>query len=495
MADDFTLSQEQARVVAAHTSLTTTQVLQTFPNEFPFEGVTECKARMEGEVEDAGAFCAEWVREAKGEEPAAMCLHQVSLQDGPDQIERVEQDDGTVRWKGLMLLAPGVWQDGLSGESIFYSERGIRASVDRWADDTVNLFHEFEDDTWQVGEVDTSTATVDDQGRLFADVVLSMESSASQLTDEALQKAFETNGQEGIEGPSVELAPDQVEFNRDRGVREMLQGTLHGLAFVGVGLSPGPASKTANFEHQARERAVAMHSLDEGRVKVLSLKEDVNASTGVPGLNLDLDDVDPDDVSLEDHVAALAAKKLGKDPSEVMETLTRLQEDDENEEDEPGVMELLRDEVQARVTEDVSEEEATEQVISAIAEATERDEDEVRDLLDDGTVPEDVEAAVRSLITDDDEDDEDEEANLQDVLDQVGSLEESVDERLTALEESVDGVDVDDLETRLSKLEDEPMPTRSLHDNGDDEGEDEVNLEDVSFLAGNGPRQPTRVKR
>lgn len=45
---------------------------ETFPTPFPFSGVSECTEQMEGEIDNPGGFCAEWVREVKGEEPGAV---------------------------------------------------------------------------------------------------------------------------------------------------------------------------------------------------------------------------------------------------------------------------------------------------------------------------------------------------------------------------------------------------------------------------------------
>lgn len=46
-----------------------------YPDSFPFAGVAECKRHVaqsdDFDVDDPGAFCAEWAREVKGEEPAA----------------------------------------------------------------------------------------------------------------------------------------------------------------------------------------------------------------------------------------------------------------------------------------------------------------------------------------------------------------------------------------------------------------------------------------
>ena len=42
-----------------------------FSGEFPFDSMTACIERMDGEVDDAGAFCASWYHDTHGEWPSA----------------------------------------------------------------------------------------------------------------------------------------------------------------------------------------------------------------------------------------------------------------------------------------------------------------------------------------------------------------------------------------------------------------------------------------
>jgi uncharacterized protein YoxC len=255
---ELTVEQQQA---LRDGTLSRREVLQRFPDDFPFSGVSECREEMQGDVEDPGTFCAEWAREAKGEEPAAMqAVHNLAEVQDPDAIERVTQSDGSVRYTDILLLAPGVWGDAGSGQHIFYSPRGIENSADNWTDTTVNLFHERDNEVTDVGDVDEGAVYLDDECNLYGDIVLHRDNPASEFADEALQNALDTNGREGLQGPSVELQGDRYRYNESRDVRELLEGTFNGLGLVGLGVSPGPASEDAAFAEQTRERAVALAS-------------------------------------------------------------------------------------------------------------------------------------------------------------------------------------------------------------------------------------------
>lgn len=65
---------------------------------FPFDDFSECEEEMEGEVEDAAALCAEWVRKCKGKEPGSEDMNTMSKNqdndDDQDMDENTEQVSG-----------------------------------------------------------------------------------------------------------------------------------------------------------------------------------------------------------------------------------------------------------------------------------------------------------------------------------------------------------------------------------------------------------------
>lgn len=201
----------------------------------------------------------------------------------PSQITRVEEGSG-VRYKEVMLLSPGIWTDAGSQQTIHYSGEGIRASAENWIDGDawrarrekvpadaaeVNFLHGpalYGAETLDaVGSIPTDSIVVDDQDRLYGDLVLHGETPQSEtaidLMDEVLEAAADPERKAPPVGPSVEIADDVVE-ETDGGTLEMTEAWL-----TGVGLVFNPASKPVEMEAQVRERAVAMAEdlgVDEG---------------------------------------------------------------------------------------------------------------------------------------------------------------------------------------------------------------------------------------
>jgi len=173
-------------------------------------------------------------------------------------IERIEQSDGTVRYTNLSLLSPGKWTDSGSGETIYYSERGI-ANMEVTPDNTLNLMHDVDPSTGAVnpasdiGAIDAESASTNDKGELVADVVLHMANAASEYADENLQAALESGGKVGFGGPSVEIPAEGQELERNGDVLELVQGKVDG-----AGLVMQPASKTVDFQNQTAEKGVAL---------------------------------------------------------------------------------------------------------------------------------------------------------------------------------------------------------------------------------------------
>ena len=254
------------------------------------------------------------------QEPRATHITLADIQE-PGAIERIEQDDGSVRYTDVLLLAPGVWGDAGSGRHIYYSPEGIENSADNWSDNTINLFHERENEIVDVGSVDTDEVFVDGDGNLYADLVFTRANDASRLADDLLQQALETNGREGIQGPSVELRGEDYRFNETHGTHELVEGTFNGLGLVGLGVGPGPGSKDAAFEKQTRDRAVALSDAEDASLftrhddtSIMELDEQITLLSE-HGIDVDTDDVDEDTVQ------------------QLLEAL-KLQEDDDGEDDD-----------------------------------------------------------------------------------------------------------------------------------------------------------------
>lgn len=181
----------------------------------------------------------------------------------PSSIARVEEDGG-VRYSDVMLLAPGEWTDAGSGETVHYAGDAIRESADNWENYAINLMHgpALHDATvlGEIGKVPPDSIAVDDADRLFGDLVLHGDSPASELGIELMDEALESDGRQGIDGPSVEIVEDTTEYDPDRGRQRMTSMT-----FGGVGLVFDPASRDVDLANQIRERAVAMREHFDAR--------------------------------------------------------------------------------------------------------------------------------------------------------------------------------------------------------------------------------------
>lgn len=192
----------------------------------------------------------------------------------PGRIQRVEEDGG-VRYKNICLLAPGIWTDAGSRQTIEYAGEAIRESADDWIDTQVNLLHgpalHNAEVLGEIGEVRPNSLVVDDEDRLFGDVYLHEESPASELAvelmDEVLEAAEDPSKETPPVGPSVEIAEDETRFDEERGLEVMTEMT-----FAGLGIVFGPASKPVEMEQQVRERAVAMSEEGESEGDVAMIR-------------------------------------------------------------------------------------------------------------------------------------------------------------------------------------------------------------------------------
>ncbi len=405
------------------------------------------------------------------ESDVALAIHE--LQE-PGRIERVEQGNGRVRFKDLMLLSPGIWTDAASRQAIYYGPKGIKSAAENITENRVNFLHEREDETWMVGEFDPDTVYVDDKGRLFADVIIDTTKAAGQLADEALTKALETNGTQGIEGPSVEIRGLDYEWNEDKGAKEIIEAELNGLALVGVGISPGPASETASFAHQTRERAVALAEGDGPTPRILRLNMSDRAPDGetVPGT---------DEPTMPDEAHKLANRLLADmDKREVADivadTWDGLSVDD--------VLEILDDAQEAIAPDEAEPEEAPDDEGEADMGEDEDEEDEA------------------DLEQDEDEEDEPPEATMATELRElIQALREDLEQRLADLEAQLADLDdqaatteaLSDVDQRLAKLENEPKDPKSLADHNGDKPMD-LNLAE-SLGGDRDPHRQVKVSR
>mgnify|MGYP006279811325 CR=1 FL=1 len=191
-------------------------------------------------------------------------------------ITRVEKDGGVV-YKRVMLLAPGIWTDAGSRQTIEYAGEAIRKSADQWVNREINLLHgpamHNAEVLGTIGEIVEDSIVVDDQDRMFGDLYLSGDTPASELgielMDETLEAAQDPKRDTPPVGPSVEISDDVVEFDENRGLQVMQEMT-----YAGLGIVFNPASRPAQIGEQVRERAVAMSDGDDPDVATIRALDD-----------------------------------------------------------------------------------------------------------------------------------------------------------------------------------------------------------------------------
>lgn len=214
----------------------------------------------------------------------------------PGDIQRVEETGNTVRYKRVMQLSPGSWTDAGSEQTVDYSPDGIRASAENWVDmdairdqvpdwrelnnrertrrlreldesvmaDSVpiNLLHGpslySADSLDEVGEVPADSVIVDDDGRLYGDLVLHGESPQSETAIDLMDEVLEASQEPGVQpppvGPSVEIPADDIEED-GRGTMVLKEAW-----FSAIGVVFNPASRPVELGAQAAQRAVALQS-------------------------------------------------------------------------------------------------------------------------------------------------------------------------------------------------------------------------------------------
>jgi len=354
------------------------------------------------------------------------------LQDlATEPLERTEEDENTVRYSSVHLLAPGTWTDAASQETIWYSPEGIR-NLEVMEGAHVSVMHDPQNEVAAIGEIDSETVEATEEG-LFADVLIDTSDAAGEFADENLQQTLESGGAVGFGGPSVEIESDQTEYNQARSMQELKGGTVSGLAFVS-----NPASKTVSFARQTAKKGVALSQEDKAVYRLNAGMElsELEQTLSEHGINTDEKD--------ETELQALA-EALG---------ITLADDEDEEEEEEPD------DEEDEEPPEDDENEEEEEdegmdmEQVEERVEALEERLQNVEDMVESAMAAEDAEELEEELT-------EEIESATQDLADA-----ETVQELEAAKEE---------LEARLSSLEDEPKAPKTLadgesSDDGDFEG-------------------------
>lgn len=331
-------------------------------------------------------------------------------------IEREELGENEVAYRHVKILQAGTWTDSNSRETIWYSPEGL-SNMQLTEDNAVNIMHDSGNEISEVGRMENLQ---EEDGSLFADLILDTSSNAGGYADENFQQTLETEGAEGFGGPSVEIPADgqQVELNKEKGVKELVAGKIDGL-----GLVKNPASKPVSFARQTAQRGVA---LSDGEQTVMKLE----------GERRDMADAETYREVLESN--GIDTGEMTDE--EVMSVYEDLMEASEGGEDE----EMEDDET------DVEEEEETEMQEGEEEEEEDEEEEEM-----------DMESKIQSL--------EERLSNLEDMAESAmmeGELSEELEE---ATQDLADAETVQELEEakeeidkRLSELEEEPENPRSL---------------------------------
>lgn len=347
-----------------------------------------------------------------------------------EPIEREELEGNSVRYNNIKLLDRGVWTDSGSETPTLYDETTFENTVADFEESEhdgppVNIAHDLDsngepNDASIGGHIDPESIRTDGDA-LFGDIVLDLDDPAGAFADENLKSALESGGEVGF-SPSVELTPEEM------GEAEMMRAEEHvkSALLTGLGLVREPASKSVDFAHETRNRAVAMSansqdslvlertdsSMDEE--KLATLREQYNLSEGV------------DEGTIKELLEAGAIALEEDDEEEESEG----EEEDEDVENEEGDDE-----------EEEEEEETEMQAEDVMAE--------VEDLR--GRVNE-----IESML---------EEAADQSELEEAKSELEDATEELK--QELADAETVEEIDKRLSSLEDEPEDPKTFSDDKD----------------------------
>ena len=362
-------------------------------------------------------------------------------------ITREEQSDGTVVYKDVALIDHGVWTDSGSGEPTEYDP----AELEVVEGNVLNIAHDADNEVSAVGYIEADSYYAED-GTGYANIVLDMDSPASEYADENLQAALESNGQVGFGGPSIEIPAGAYDLEEgEEGYPKLVNGEIHG-----AGLVMDPASKSTSFARQTAKRGVAL-STGEGSNSVW-LKDDAMS-----------------DKTLQDveEIMGVLGGHFSEMHGEIVDAMNATE--DEGEEAfanaVSGILddhtESIRDELGGEGgDEDVEAEGDYEDKDKSEHEEEEEEDAEMAENMDMEEIVSMVQA-VRERV--------DELEDEHDALMQASDMEAELSEATEELRQDLAAADTvkelkdakEDLDKRLSKLEDEPQDPRSLSDNGD----------------------------
>jgi hypothetical protein len=378
---------------------------------------------------------------------AAQHLTLKSLESEP--IERVEAGDSEVRYTNVKLLSPGIWADAGSQTETYYPPDGIaalKADYDESEHDgpPLNIMHDLDTDEWKAheasvaGYIDPDSLDTDDDGNLFGDLVLNTAKGAGQFADDNLKSTLQNEGTVGFGGPSVEIPARGLKQSHDP-QRDMPR--VDGGLLTGVALVMDPASKSVNFARESARRPIAMSG--------------TNAK------------------ALTRQTTGMAPKILEADPGEVREILDMFGLDTDDL-DDPEVMDMaedlhgdLMDELEGAEMGDYEDDEEDEED-TEMEDGMDDDEEEEEEDDDEGEMEmdDDMDAVMDRVqnLSSRLEDLEDMFAQAMTADDVDAELEDAVGSKLA------DADTVEDLDRRLSQLEDTGKEPRTLADS--DEGDD-----------------------
>lgn len=354
------------------------------------------------------------------------------------EIERIEEGDGTVRYTGLKLLGVGRWTDAGSEQTILYGTQ-LMQNVAVEAGAPVHVMHDSDNEASKVGRIDAESVVRGDNG-IYADVVLDTTTPAGEFADENMQATLESKGAKGFGGPSVEIPPEgqELTFNSAEGVQELVDAKIDA-----VGLVSNPASKDVNFARQSAERGVALSDSQTLMVPSSETESMTVEPTEVLAEFNARELQGPEDVQEEAQSIADALDVPVGDVMEVLDPLFDMGDEDEGDDPED-------EEVENEDDDDGEEEEGGAEGDDGDGGDDEEAEDEVNI---------DLEERVTSM--------EERLGALEDAMEsmmQQGDLESELEEYVTEAELSDLKESKEDLEKRLSAVEEEPSTDRTFAD-------------------------------
>ena len=297
----------------------------------------EGQTKVNGEcvpVEDVGQL-----------DPSLSAAHFTLSELETEPIEREELSENEVVYRNVKILQSGTWTDSGSGETIWYSPKGLD-NLEVRENNAINIMHDSDNEVSEVGELENPRA---ESGELYADLRINTENAAGAYADENLKQTLETNGAKGFGGPSVEIDAEgqEIEWNEDRGVKELTKGLISGL-----GLVKNPASKPTAFARQTANRGVALsegqnHYTLGNEARHMADIEELRETLDSAGLGDVIDDMSDEEVM--DMAENLHDDLMSELEPEEMENAEHGYDKDEDEEEEDMDMagEEMMEELQA----------------------------------------------------------------------------------------------------------------------------------------------------